>query len=137
MNMCDSRAPAVLARAVGTPPLLLQQDVVCRQLVLDDGEDVVLKETRLWAGALQLHLVLLLALSEQSPDTEMGSGPWKNVWRVCGAAWQAPHLHVDERVVLIDMLEILQVVVEEEDQLIHSLSPLLGPAFAFKVALIV
>lgn len=47
MNMCDSRAPAVLARAVGTPPLLLQQDVVCRQLVLDDGEDVVLKETRL------------------------------------------------------------------------------------------
>lgn len=69
MNLCGSRAPAVLASAVGTPPLLLQQDVICWQLVLNDGEDVVFKETRLRAGTFQLHLVLLLALSEQSPDT--------------------------------------------------------------------
>lgn len=47
----------------------------------------------------------------------------------------APHLHVDERVVLVDVLEVLQVVVEEEDELVHSLGPLLGPAFAFQVAL--
>lgn len=50
-------------------------------------------------------------------------------------ARRAPHLHVDEHVVLVDVLEVLQVVVEEEDEFVHSLRPLLGPAFAFKVAL--
>lgn len=69
VNVSGSRAPAALAGAVGTPPLLLQQNVVCRQLVLDDGEDVVLEEARLRAGALQLRLVLFLALWAQSPDT--------------------------------------------------------------------
>lgn len=136
MNLNSSRAPAVLAWAVGTPPILLQQYIVCRHVVLDDGEDVVLEETRLRAGALQLHLVLLLALLEQSPDNvKPGVGSGKGLEGCSGAAWRAPHLHVDECIVLVDVLEILQVVVEEEDQLIHSLGPLLGPAFAFKVAL--
>lgn len=129
MNFSGSRAPAVLVGAVRTPPLLLQQGVVCRELVLDDAGDVVLEETRLRAGALQLQLVIFLALSGQSPDTvKRGGGCFEDAWR-------APHLHVDEHVVLVDVLEVLQVVVEEEDEFVHSLRPLLGPAFAFKVAL--
>lgn len=136
MNLSGSRAPAVLTGAVRTPPLLLQQDIVCRQLVLNDGEDVVLKETRLRAGAVQLRLVLLLALLEQSPNTvKPGAEGGRMFGGFRSAAWRAPHLHVDERVVLVDVLEILQVVVEEEDQLIYSLGPLLGPAFALKVTL--
>lgn len=87
MNLSGSRAPAVLAGAVGTPPLLLQQGVVCRELVLDDAGDVVLEETRLRAGALQLQLPIFLALSGQSPDTVKwgGDGGWggclEGAWR--------------------------------------------------------
>lgn len=134
MNLSGSCAPAVLAGAVGTPPLLLQQGVVCRELVFNDAGDVVLEETRLRAGALQLQLAIFLALSGQSPDIVKRGAEERGVFGGCGAR-RAPHLHVDEHVVLVDVLEVLQVVVEEEDEFVHSLRPLLGPAFAFKVAL--
>lgn len=93
MSVSGSRAPAVLAGAVGTPPLLLQQGVVCRELVLDDAGDVVLEETRLRAGALQLQLAIFLALSGQSPDTVKWGGDGGvggGVWRVHGAASPSP-----------------------------------------------
>lgn len=62
MCECGSNDSVVTIVAVGMPPVFLQQDVICGELVFNNGEDVVLEETGLRAPAFGLCLALFFTL---------------------------------------------------------------------------